>query len=86
MGQVSDTPLYDALLADRIARALAQDARRQLIADAVVAATIQAAAVVADEDAVERLPPPMPSVAELFAHNPGTSRALDALLGGASRV
>ncbi|MDP3713612.1 MAG: hypothetical protein Q8R60_14145 [Mycobacteriales bacterium] len=78
------------------------EARRLLLARAVeTAATGAAAPAVApaalpaagpqeppgvglDEDE-ERPTPVLPSAAELFAPNPGTARALDALLGGPTR-
>jgi hypothetical protein len=128
---VTATPLYDGLLAERLAplRAVAAlhtgvpgercsgcdltapcptasvvagtadlpsaraAVRRELVARAVAAAAAEAptsavadhpvaADVPLEEEAPPRPAPVLPSAAELFAPNPGTSRALDALLGG----
>lgn len=56
-------------------------ARRLLVAHALA---VTAPAPV--DDGPERPTPVLPSAAELFAPNPGTARALDALLAGPSRV
>lgn len=59
----------------------ARSEARRLLADRAVENTSDPA----PDDAAERPTPVLPSAAELFAPNPGTARALDALLGGPPR-
>lgn len=73
-----DAPCPTAVLLDGTASLeTAQSEARRLLA-----ARASAGPSADREEEPERPPPVLPSAAELFAPNPGTARALDALLGG----